>query len=125
MARPTKLTDDVIAKAEEYALDHRVDGSDDVLPTIEGLALYLGVNRSTVYDWSKLEGKFPDIFADVLAKQAKSLVNKGLTGDYAPTITKVMLTKHGYRDGQDIDHTSSDSSMQPTVIQFVGPDSQD
>ena len=40
-----------------------------------------------------------------MKKQEKDLINKGLTGDFNSTITKLILTKHGYSDKQDIDHS--------------------
>ncbi|WP_415843310.1 terminase small subunit [Xenorhabdus thuongxuanensis] len=47
------------------------------------------------------------------------LINKGLTGDFNSTIAKMMLTKHGYSDKQEIDHRSPDGSMSPAKIVLV------
>lgn len=71
------------------------------IPTIEGLALKLGINKSTIYDWESQEDKteFSNDINRLRAKQAERLLNKGLSGDYNPTIAKVLLTKHGYREG--------------------------
>ena len=41
------------------------------------------------------------------------LINGGLMGDFNASIAKVMMTKHGYSDKQEIDNTSSDGSMSP------------
>ena len=46
---------------------------------------------------------FSNIFEKLMSEQEKVLVNKGLTGDYNSTIAKLILTKHGYSDKQDID----------------------
>jgi hypothetical protein len=37
------------------------------------------------------------------------LINNGLSGDYNPTIAKVLLSKHGYREEvkQDTEHSGS------------------
>jgi hypothetical protein len=43
------------------------------------------------------------------------LIDGGLIGDFNPTITKLMLTKHGYSDKQEVDNKSSDGSMTPKV----------
>lgn len=94
------------------------------LPTIEGLSIALGVSRETVYAWEK-EGNavdettgqrgeksaFSDIIGILRAKQGEALINKGLSGDYNPTIAKVLLTKHGYREG--VDHTTNDKDLPP------------
>ena len=83
------------------------------LPTIEGLAYFLGISRDTIYDWCKEHKEFSYIIEDLRAKQAQELINKGLSGDYNPTIAKVLLTKHGYREG--IDQTTNDKDL-PTPI---------
>ena len=68
----------------------------EVIPTIEGLSVYLNVSRSTVYKWKGDNAEFSDILEDLMARQAKELFSNGLTGDFNPTITKLILTKHGY-----------------------------
>jgi DNA-packaging protein gp3 len=72
------------------------------LPTLEGLAVRLGVARQTLYDWGtagseRYQLHFPDILEQLTAAQASQLVQNGLINNYNPTITKLMLTKHGYR----------------------------
>jgi hypothetical protein len=78
------------------------------IPTIEGLAVYLKLNKDTIYTWRKDEEKkeFSDLIEELLAKQADRLLNKGLSGEYSPVIAKVLLTKHGYREG--IEQTGKD-----------------
>jgi hypothetical protein len=60
------------------------------------------VNRDTIYDWETKEPEFSDILGKLRAKQAHMLITNGLSGDYNPTIAKVLLTKHGYREGQEV-----------------------
>lgn len=85
-------------KAERYKCN---------LPSIEGLALHLEIHRSTVYDWQKKYPEFSDIIETLLQKQAQLLINSGLEGTYNPTISKVILTKHGYTDKQEIDQSTT------------------
>lgn len=115
--RPTEYSEKVLKKAKEYR-DNLPEN--EVVHSVEGLSDYLKLARSTLYKWRDEEGKeeFSDIFDEILAKQAKTLVNKGLEGKFAPTITKVMLTKHGYVDKQDI--TSADKPIQPLLVKFIG-----
>jgi hypothetical protein len=94
--RPKELNDAVIAKAEEY-----VNGgylNDELVPTIVGLALYIDKRRQTIYEWAKENPKFSDIVGKVLEKQERGLLKGGLQGDYNASISKLMLTKHGYSD---------------------------
>lgn len=122
VGRPTNYGPHIITKTREY-IDQCEDTEEEVLtglsakgtelykqklnvniPTIEGLALYLDIARDTIYEWEKEEDKkeFSDILAKLRAKQANALINNGLSGNYNPTIAKVLLVKHGYRDGHEL-----------------------
>jgi len=72
------------------------------LPTIEGLAVHLIVARSTLYKWGDTYPKFSDILEQLKAAQASQLIQKGLKNEYNASITKLMLTKHGYTDRQEV-----------------------
>lgn len=119
--RPTKYNEQILVDTKAY-----IDACNDVkedkengiqasvnLPTIEGLAYELKINKDTIYTWRKEQLEFSELISELLAKQAKSLVNNGLSGSYNPTIAKVLLTKHGYREG--IDQTTNDKDL-PTPI---------
>lgn len=128
--RPTLYTKELLEKAREYLSQCEDIEEQELtgvsakgtelfktklkvdLPTIEGLAYFLQVNRDTIYEWEKEHPEFSDIIADLRAKQAQELINKGLSGDYNPTIAKVLLTKHGYREG--IDQTSDGKGFAPS-----------
>ena len=117
--RPTEYTTEILEKAQEY-LDSCVDEEYDWtktdgdkstsyehrirvnLPSIEGLARYLNIARSTLYLWEKEHQEFSDILGDIKAEQAQRLIKNGLSGDYNSTISKLILTKHGYSDKQEI-----------------------
>lgn len=81
------------------------------IPTIEGLCLKLQINKSTLYDWEDKYQEFSHDIDKVRKSQAERLVNKGLSGEYNPTIAKVLLSKHGYTEKQEIDHTTKGESM--------------
>lgn len=120
MARPTDYNKDIVKKVKQYLEDSVDDEIQQTIgmsakgtelfknkvivniPTIEGLAVYLSVHRDTIYEWEKEHKEFSDILAKLRAKQATELINKGLSGDYNSTIAKVLLTKHGYRDSQEV-----------------------
>lgn len=98
--RPTKYSDEIVQKAEGYLTKYTENG--DVIPSIEGLAEYLDLNRSTLYDWRDHDDKkaFSDILGRLLAKQARVLINEGLKGEFNAAIAKLALGKHGYHDKQ-------------------------
>lgn len=125
MARPTDYTPAILEKAERYISGGWKECGDKV-PTVVGLAAEIGIARSTCYAWVKDDDKieFSDILMRVEEIQERTLINGGLGGDFNPAITKMMMTKHGYSDKQEIDHQSSDRSMSPTRIELVAPDVQ-
>jgi hypothetical protein len=109
----------MIARARKY------DKGTDAVPTIEGLALHLGVARSSCYLWAEVPSEpdegadlaewqrrrqlhqhFSDIVNDLLAQQAKLLINNGLKGKFNANITKLILSgKHGYVEKVSNEHT--------------------
>lgn len=119
MARPTIYSDEIITKTQEY-IDLCEDTEGKVrLPTIEGLAFHLKIHKDTIHTWRKEEDKqeFSDLIEELLSKQGDRLVNKGLSGDYNPTIAKVLLTKHGYREGIDATTNDKDLPFLPGVVE--------
>lgn len=117
MARNTDYNDVVLKLSEEYLNRERSLEDEEILPSIEGLALFINVSRSTIYEWIKDVAKreFADIIEQVLEKQGQSLINNGLKGKYAPTIAKVLLSKHGYREG--IEQTGKDGEkLMPSTL---------
>lgn len=76
------------------------------LPKAEGLALYLGVSRSRLYEWAGLYPEFQDILERINQIQADRVINEALAGNYNPLIAKLLLGKHGYREKTETDLTS-------------------
>lgn len=97
--RPTKYNAELQAKADWYAGEGWIECGDAV-PSQEGLACELGLALSTVREWGT-DGKHPDFsvtLAKIAAQQARTAVNKGLSGDFNAAITKLVLHNHGYSD---------------------------
>jgi hypothetical protein len=116
MGRPTDYTPELVAAAWEYARGGWADVGDPV-PTVAGLACEIGISRDTCYEWAKHDDKqFSDILCLISQSQERNLVKGGLGGDFNAAISKMMLTKHGYSDKVETDHTSSDGSLAPTRI---------
>lgn len=102
--RPTDYNQDILNKAQAY---YECLPEDENLHSIEGLSEYIGIARSTVYEWIKHEGKeeFSDIVEKILARQGKTLINKGITGEFNSKITTVLMSKHNYRESTEVDQT--------------------
>lgn len=120
MARPTDYNQEIVDKAKDYRDNHEQYG--DSVPSVAGLALHIGKPRQTIYDWKGQEGKeeFSDIINGILAKQERILVEKGLTEKFNPTITKLLLSKHGYTDKRETDITSG--GQQIAAFNYVLPE---
>lgn len=89
----SKYTEEHNSKAKLY-----IESTDDKIPSIAGLALYLGITRTTVYKWKGENPEFAYTLAQLLLKQEQTALNKGLDGEFNATITKLVLANHGYSD---------------------------
>ena len=109
VGRPTKYSAEILAKAWDYIENYGDLGH--VVPTVESLALAVGVHKDTVYEWNKDPQKreFSDALRKLSAVQHQKLVDKGLEGKYNSTIAKLMLTNnHGYAEKTETKHDISD-----------------
>ena len=125
MARPTDYSEEYIDKVDEYLALHTDEevekevkgdfvkyGVKVQLPTIKGFARFIGVNESTIYEWDKKYPEFSKSLDDIKTEQHDRLINNGLSGDYNPTIAKLILSSnHGMSEKQMIDHTTAGESM--------------
>jgi hypothetical protein len=94
------LTPDIIEKAEEY-VKTGYQSEDEVIPTIVGLARYIGTTRQTIYNWAEADKDFFYITEKLMGEQEFHLINKSLNSDINTTISKLILGKHGYHDKTD------------------------
>jgi len=93
--RPTDYTPKLLKAAWDYVENHE----DDLVPSVAGLCDRINITRTTAYDWAKdSEKEFSYILDAIAKKQEAKLIKNGLDGTFNPTITKLMLTKHGYSD---------------------------
>lgn len=117
--RPSEYSEEVQARADAYAEGGFIECG-DVVPSRAGLALELGLSRSTMANWEK----FPE-FLVTLEKiaylQERISLNGGLKGDLNSTIVKLLLANHGYSDKVQQDNISTDGSLIPTQIILAAP----
>jgi len=119
--RPTKLTPELIKKAETY-LDTCVDepvfnNSGSLaftkvsLPSQVGLAIYLGINNDTVAAWatgtSDIARRFSGIVKEITDAQHKRLTENALGGTYNARFAGMMAAKHGYAEKVQTEHSGS------------------
>jgi hypothetical protein len=113
MARPTDYKEEYIKAADEYLSSQQDYFDEDLkkiqvqLPTIEGFAGYLDVNKTTLYEWEKIHPEFSNALTKIRVEQQKRLLNKGLSGDYNSTIAKLILSSnHGMAERTQADITT-------------------
>ena len=120
----TKLNESAIAKCYEYLDNFHPDNdneTDEVIPTLQGLATYIGVTYRTLLNWAKREDmdhqedyvKFRGLLKDVYHTK---LINRGLDRTYDGQIVKLLLGQDGIVDRSSVDTTSSDGSRAPIVV---------
>lgn len=119
IGRPSGLTPELIEKAKTYLLDG-FEEFGNIVPSVAGLGCYLGIGRSTIYEYKALSKEFADTLDAILMKQEMLLINGGLNQTFSGTITKLMLANHGYSEKVETDITTNGGSINnPTIIELV------
>lgn len=118
LGRPTTYTPEVVEAAWLYIDTYEEHGHN--IPSVAGLCQVIKRSRSIVYDWAKdPEKEFSDILDALLEKQEQKLVDNGLSGAFNSTITKLILTKHGYSDKQDNTVSGPDGGPIKSEVQWT------
>lgn len=120
--RPSKYSDEICRKARLYVAGGYADCG-DVIPQIAGLAMEIGISRETVYEWASDPEKkeFSDIVANCMSAQERKLVNGSLLGTMNPTISKLLLVKHGHSERIQQEVTGADGQALALSVNFVTP----
>ena len=72
------------------------------LPTVEGFADFIGVTKTTLYNWAKEHAEVKGGIDKIITEQLTKLIDNGLQGTYNSTIAKLILSSnHGMREGID------------------------
>ena len=101
------------------------------LPSRDGFAKYLGVVRQTLDNWSKEHEEFLDALERIDTEQKLRLQNEGLSGNYNPTISKLLLSaNHGVIEKSETDVTSKGEKIQGFAVELIhgetkNPDTSD
>lgn len=99
--RPTKyIPETIFPKIEEYMAS--CGREQTALPTVEGLADYLGVISETLRDWSELYPEFSVTLKKIAERQKEQLMNDGMYGGKevnAAMAIFLLKANHGLKDG--------------------------
>lgn len=108
VGRPTLLTDEIKARAWDYIDWFMSDEAQDmennteVIPSMAGLSIFLGVSRRVLYLWRDKDEEFMHTLEALQNAQESILINNGLKGKFNPTISKLALANHRYSDKQEV-----------------------
>lgn len=113
MGRPTEYKEEFIERVDKYLEENQDSYNEFVkqkneekgyeifdrgltvkLPTIEGFALFIGVNKTTLYEWEKKNIDFSNALEKIRTEQQERLINSGLSKEYNPTIAKLILSSN-------------------------------
>ena len=101
--RPTKYNDTIPDKVRDYTEHFSDIDPDTVIPTMAALALYLNVNKSTLYEWMEIYPDFSDAIRELQAKAEKILVNSTLKRKFAEKFaTFYSINCLGYTDKREV-----------------------
>ena len=119
--RPTALTEER-KKQTAFYLKSGWEREGGVIPSVEGLARYLGVARSTVYKWAEDETTgFSDTLEHISELQKEITLTNGLTGQFNATIAKLVLANHGMSDKQEVEHSGKNGGPIEWAVNPVRP----
>lgn len=124
MARPTKLTDNIVDLAAEYVETVWIEKRRAV-PTLQGMALHTGIPSETLRDWQRYHPTEPNQnetleefgkrcqrhvkFSRIVMKlddlQADNLVDGALKNKLNAKTANMMLSRHGYVERREVDQT--------------------
>ena len=104
---PEKYSEEMIEKVEHYLANYKSIPYEDEVPQMASIAILLGIGRSTLYEWmNKDDHELSDTLRKASLMQEVSLINGGLSGSTNSAITKLILSKHGYSEKQEVNQTT-------------------
>lgn len=116
--RPQTWTPDNIAKLQAY-----IDNCPHIVPSVAGFCLINKISRSTIDNWfyqqdldlDRYEGmrEFRSMLGTLNFLQEQQMLEKGASREIDSGIAKLVLSKHGYRQGHDV--TSDGESIKPSI----------
>lgn len=109
--RPTKYDPNFIEEVDRYIAT--TGREQTALPTVQGLALHLNVNKTSLYEWAKAHEGFSNALEKLMDQQGQQLINDGIYGgkEVNSTIVKLLLmNNHGMREKSDV--TTDDAPIQ-------------
>lgn len=89
--RPTKYSPKVLTELDKYLHETVPENMD--IPSVEGFAIRLGVNKTTLYEWGKKHTEFSNALDKIALHQKAHLMRIGIFGgkEVNASIVSLML----------------------------------
>lgn len=114
--RPTKYDPKFVDEVDKYLATTGLEFK--TLPTMQGFALWIGVDDETLIEWANKYKDFSATLKRLKSLQAQQLVNDGMYSRANPLITKLLLmNNHGMRERTDT--TSAGEKLEGIKITIV------
>lgn len=116
--RPTKYTPELCDELDKYLTTTGKEQTS--LPTIQGFALWLGVDSDTLGNWGKEHVEFFGTLRKLKDLQAQQLIDDGIYGgkEVNATIVKLLLqNNHGMKERMDA--TTNDKDLPTPLLNAI------
>ena len=115
--RPSKYCPAILRNSKHYLANYREIGNK--IPSIAGLSVYLKTTRERLHTWANDADKpeFHDILNRMKSEQEAALLDNGLDGTFNASVTKLVLSKHGYTENTANSGTSVNVTINRGSVQ--------
>lgn len=113
--RPTNYNPTFVDEIQNYIAS--TGREQTKLPTLEGVALWLGISYDALEDYRVKYPEFSGALAKISLLQKEQLINDGIYGgkEVNSTIVKLLLqNNHGMKERNDV--TSNDDKIEPIQV---------
>lgn len=115
---PTKYSDNILKQVEQYYVE--VDAITNWMPTMEEIALKLGINGDTLVEWCKEHNELSAAIKRIKDLQKHRLQAMGLFNKVNPTMAIFLLkANHGLVDVSRQEHTGKDGEPIETTTSLT------
>ncbi len=115
---PITLTDEQVAQIEALG----------AVLSVEQIADYFSISKTTFYAIMERQPEVSERYkkgkAKAIGSVAQGLLQQARSGNTTAAIF-YLKTQAGWRETQNIDHTTNGESLQPQVIEIVAPKAKD
>jgi len=122
--RPTLYKPEIIDELNNYLKEAIPENMK--IPTVEGIALKLGITKETLYQWAKKYPEFSDSLKELKMKQKEALIEVGIFGGKeinAAIVSLLLRVNHKMVETTKADITSGGKPI--PILGYVHPDDSD